>query len=135
MIRRPPRSTRTDTRFPYTTLFRSQDSTGICSVTKNDNDWLTLKNVGNSYDMFSTKDFGDLMKRTHLMLFGHNRAATKGAVNQENAHPFNHGDIVGCHNGTLYNVTNLDAPKDLKVVSENIFYDMKSAKSLVRKEC
>src|SRR3546814_16740305 len=26
MIRRPPRSTRTDTRFPYTTLFRSQAS-------------------------------------------------------------------------------------------------------------
>src|SRR3546814_20800039 len=25
MIRRPPRSTRTDTRFPYTTLFRSTD--------------------------------------------------------------------------------------------------------------
>src|SRR3546814_7897406 len=24
MIRRPPRSTRTDTRFPYTTLFRSE---------------------------------------------------------------------------------------------------------------
>src|SRR3546814_21083962 len=26
MIRRPPRSTRTDTRFPYTTLFRSDDA-------------------------------------------------------------------------------------------------------------
>src|SRR3546814_1558584 len=26
MIRRPPRSTRTDTLFPYTTLFRSNDS-------------------------------------------------------------------------------------------------------------
>src|SRR3546814_20543317 len=26
MIRRPPRSTRTDTHFPYTTLFRSADS-------------------------------------------------------------------------------------------------------------
>src|SRR3546814_6225531 len=25
MIRRPPRSTRTDTRFPYTTLFRAAD--------------------------------------------------------------------------------------------------------------
>src|SRR3546814_16886794 len=25
MIRRPPRSTRTDTRFPYTTLFRSEE--------------------------------------------------------------------------------------------------------------
>src|SRR3546814_17693980 len=27
MIRRPPRSTRTDTLFPYTTLFRSRDPT------------------------------------------------------------------------------------------------------------
>src|SRR3546814_16472352 len=26
MIRRPPRSTRTDTRFPYTTLFRSAEA-------------------------------------------------------------------------------------------------------------
>src|SRR3546814_15141551 len=29
MIRRPPRSTRTDTLFPYTTLFRSCHSTSI----------------------------------------------------------------------------------------------------------
>src|SRR3546814_6725078 len=29
MIRRPPRSTRTDTLFPYTTLFRSHSVTGV----------------------------------------------------------------------------------------------------------
>src|SRR3546814_12886928 len=29
MIRRPPRSTRTDTLFPYTTLFRSVDADGL----------------------------------------------------------------------------------------------------------
>src|SRR3546814_11378000 len=29
MIRRPPRSTRTDTLFPYTTLFRSEDRNAI----------------------------------------------------------------------------------------------------------
>src|SRR3546814_5520073 len=29
MIRRPPRSTRTDTLFPYTTLFRSQDARAV----------------------------------------------------------------------------------------------------------
>src|SRR3546814_2910617 len=29
MIRRPPRSTRTDTLFPYTTLFRSETSPGF----------------------------------------------------------------------------------------------------------
>src|SRR3546814_8116210 len=32
MIRRPPRSTRTDTLFPYTTLFRSVPVTGRVSV-------------------------------------------------------------------------------------------------------
>src|SRR3546814_9214306 len=31
MIRRPPRSTRTDTLFPYTTLFRSRNVLFICS--------------------------------------------------------------------------------------------------------
>src|SRR3546814_4105595 len=30
MIRRPPRSTRTDTLFPYTTLFRSDGAGGAC---------------------------------------------------------------------------------------------------------
>src|SRR3546814_4727163 len=34
MIRRPPRSTRTDTLFPYTTLFRSVDSPSISTFPK-----------------------------------------------------------------------------------------------------
>src|SRR3546814_15126678 len=40
MIRRPPRSTRTDTLFPYTTLFRSvgrmisNDTPGVCDGTR-----------------------------------------------------------------------------------------------------
>src|SRR3546814_13707445 len=33
MIRRPPRSTRTDTFFPYTTLFRSPEGTRAPSLT------------------------------------------------------------------------------------------------------
>src|SRR3546814_12623800 len=32
MIRRPPRSTRTDTLFPYTTLFRSPDAAPIIRI-------------------------------------------------------------------------------------------------------
>src|SRR3546814_9546285 len=32
MIRRPPRSTRTDTLFPYTTLFRSADAKGVAGA-------------------------------------------------------------------------------------------------------
>src|SRR3546814_10849525 len=34
MIRRPPRSTRTDTLFPYTTLFRSIEMSAMCSKAK-----------------------------------------------------------------------------------------------------
>src|SRR3546814_7789185 len=34
MILRPPRSTRTDTLFPYTTLFRSPSSSRACSAAK-----------------------------------------------------------------------------------------------------
>src|SRR3546814_1504548 len=42
MIRRPPRSTRTDTRFPYTTLFRS----------------LSAPRQKNGYARFSQRDRG-----------------------------------------------------------------------------
>src|SRR3546814_19410442 len=34
MIRRPPRSTRTDTLFPYTTLFRSYKTVDTCLVAR-----------------------------------------------------------------------------------------------------
>src|SRR3546814_2616515 len=47
MIRRPPRSTRTDTLFPYTTLFRS---TGV---------------------MFSLHVKATMMKVSHPIVFGH----------------------------------------------------------------
>src|SRR3546814_19608268 len=36
MIRRPPRSTRTDTLFPYTTLFRSKCATRFYDLTNDD---------------------------------------------------------------------------------------------------
>src|SRR3546814_9011685 len=42
MIRRPPRSTRTDTLFPYTTLFRSEPRTR-CSAVRAD---LSLLQIG-----------------------------------------------------------------------------------------
>src|SRR3546814_12944774 len=35
MIRRPPRSTRTDTRFPYTTLFRSVEGEALATLVVN----------------------------------------------------------------------------------------------------
>src|SRR3546814_7482566 len=42
MMRRPPRSTRTDTRFPYTTLFRSAESALITPWDDGDFIWSYL---------------------------------------------------------------------------------------------
>src|SRR3546814_20292246 len=44
MIRRPPRSTRTDTLFPYTTLFRSR--LGGASRRRSANSWTMDANAG-----------------------------------------------------------------------------------------
>src|SRR3546814_7609861 len=46
MIRRPPRSTRTDTLFPYTTLFRSDHASSYLS-TKVNGDFLSIDASGN----------------------------------------------------------------------------------------
>src|SRR3546814_5280911 len=42
MIRRPPRSTRTDTLFPYTTLFRSLAAAGLHRLTNEEAEQLVL---------------------------------------------------------------------------------------------
>src|SRR3546814_5485981 len=63
MIRRPPRSTRTDTLFPYTTLFRSAARTmvrwraGICLVYQ--------KNDQLEYRKLMTEHFGLFCGRNH----------------------------------------------------------------------
>lgn len=38
-----------------------------------------------------------------VVMVAHARAATKGAVEKKNAHPFHRGDILGVHNGTIHN--------------------------------
>src|SRR3546814_5219685 len=43
MIRRPPRSTRTDTLFPYTTLFRSVDNSRVKANGRIQNDQLFMR--------------------------------------------------------------------------------------------
>src|SRR3546814_5314381 len=62
MIRRPPRSTRTDTLFPYTTLFRSLLHFTLRDFVKHHAlDWLVLQRV------FFAQQFGQ-MPRNRLAL-------------------------------------------------------------------
>ena len=46
---------------------------------------------------------------------GHTRAATVGAVNADNAHPFLMGDLLGAHNGGISNHATLNTTRDYEL--------------------
>lgn len=76
-------------------------------------------------------DFLEL-KRTNALindqfncaLVGHNRYATVGGVSNTTAHPFECGNIVGVHNGTLKNRYKLIDSNQFSVDSENLYHHM-----------
>ena len=57
------------------------------------------------------------------IVIGHVRLATHGDINVRNAHPFNIGDVVGAHNGVIYNYNKIARTfnKSVEVDSEVIF--------------
>lgn len=57
-------------------------------------------------------------------MVGHNRYATQGAINDTNAHPFNHGHITLVHNGTLTDQSLLPDHKRFAVDSENVAWSI-----------
>ena len=63
------------------------------------------KALGNPYQLMGKPEFNRTMRSLngfqHRAMVGHCRAATKGHTSPENAHPFDVGDIVGVHNGTI----------------------------------
>src|ERR1035437_9509820 len=66
--------------------------------------------------------FQALMRQDYPILMGHTRFATQGEVNKRNAHPFLRGDIVGAHNGMIYNSENfVRFATKMEVDSEVIF--------------
>lgn len=87
---------------------RGSHSTGVMSVGSTVGDFTWLKQVGTPWELFEEEDWPKMMRRTHRMLCGHNRAATIGKVTANNAHPFQHEHICGVHNGTLDNVWRLE---------------------------
>lgn len=81
--------------------FRGPDSTGVAGIRHSGD-----AKIGkyNSYPpaLFEMARYREAIVGTSCKVFmGHNRAATKGAVNETNAHPFQCGHIIGAHNGTL----------------------------------
>lgn len=82
-------------------FFRGPDSTGFAAI-RNNGDAKIAKIAADPITFFDSKKFNDALNGLQSKVFiGHNRSATRGAVNNINAHPFQYGHIIGAHNGTL----------------------------------
>ena len=81
--------------------FRGPDSTGLAVLRKN-GETKVVKMASHPLNLFDSGRYKDAANAYNSRVFlGHNRAATKGVVNDYNAHPYDCGHIVGAHNGTL----------------------------------
>lgn len=81
--------------------FRGTDSTGLAAISAKGVPTI-VKMATHPINLFDSKAFDKALNGYLSSAFiGHNRAATLGLVNDLNAHPFQYGNIVGAHNGTL----------------------------------
>ena len=80
-------------------ITRGIDSVGV--IFRQKTTYSVVKTVGTTYDLVLNNQYKKEIAKDLVSLHGHNRAATVGGVNKNNAHPFEHGNTVGMHNGTL----------------------------------
>jgi len=102
---------------------RGEDSTGVLSVAKHqDGQEMVAKQVGDPFMLFDHKSYDKTVShRSSRVLLGHNRYATTGGVNRQNAHPFEFPSVIGMHNGTLTNKHYFDRDNKFNVDSEALY--------------
>jgi len=87
----------------FSDTLRGIDSTGIFGVNKYGN-LLAHKTAAPASNALRTATFQEFLGKIYTdykIVMGHNRAATRGATTDENAHPFVEDNICLIHNGTL----------------------------------
>lgn len=105
-------------------VVRGHHSTGMAFV-KNDMSHHVVKKLGNPFELIDSLEFDrEMLKHDNWAMIGHNRWATKGAVNKRNAHPFQFDDVVGAHNGTLRDTSTLRDHKSFEVDSEALMWNI-----------
>jgi len=103
---------------------RGVDSVGLAGVNRHTKKVTIEKSLLAAYDFVTIGKVQPIFSQVLKCLIGHNRAATKGTIIEENAHPFQHGHITGVHNGTLTAQHLLADYKKFDVDSSNIYHHM-----------
>lgn len=98
---------------------RGTHSTGVAGVCK-EHGWCLVKQALSASEFINTQDYKDFVEHSPRVVIGHTRYATVGAVNNDNAHPFHEGNIIGTHNGSVYN--HKEVMPEAEVDSQAIFH-------------
>lgn len=101
-------------------LQRGVDSTGIAFIKADTLKTEIVKDIVLPYELMRSKEYYKAINSKLVGMIGHNRAATRGNISADNAHPFKVGNITLVHNGTLHNQTYLPDHTDYDTDSENI---------------
>lgn len=100
---------------------RGAHSTGAFGVLMKSQETEWAKTIGSPYMAFNSKPFKDLLDNVvtkYRSVIGHGRYATRGGVTEDNAHPFEVGNITLVHNGTLTNGHRFDEFHEFPVDSQ-----------------
>src|SRR3546814_10335689 len=107
MIRRPPRSTRTDTLFPYTTLFRSdRRSAGWCHAGIEDSSMVTVSiTTSSKRSEEHTSELQSLMRISYAVFCLKKKKKTRNKANNKTQHiqTKEHRNSLNNYNGETEN--------------------------------
>jgi len=103
---------------------RGEHGTGVIAVHGNGTR-TSYKKAVNGWDFSAFSPAKRILEDTlNHVLIGHNRHATVGGISDATSHPFEHGTIIGVHNGTLRTRWDLKDNATFTVDSDNLYYNM-----------